>query len=218
MTDEQHDLLRDRLHRADPAPARVPVDPVDSPRARALLEATMQHTVPDEVHRDGRHPAISPEAGAPPSPRRPGTRWLVAAAVAGTLAVGAAAVAVAAGFGDGAGGKPLALSLPPGNTLSSCMAFDPTLLTAMPLAFAGSVTEVGADTVTLEVDRWYKGGDAGTVTVAVPAGSSSAALDGVDFVEGGDYLVTATDGVVNGCGFSGPSTPELQAAFDEAFG
>ena len=44
------------------------------------------------------------------------------------------------------------------------------------------------------------------------------ALDGVELVAGEEYLLTATDGVVNGCGFSGPSTPELEAAFDEAFG
>jgi hypothetical protein len=35
---------------------------------------------------------------------------------------------------------------------------------------------------------------------------------------GEQYLITATDGNVNYCGFSGPSTPELRSAFEEAFG
>ena len=54
-------------------------------------------------------------------------------------------------------------------------------------------------------------------TVAVPSEQTSAALDGVDFGQGQRYLLTATGGVVNGCGFSGPATPELERAFDEAF-
>ncbi len=37
------------------------------------------------------------------------------------------------------------------------------------------------------------------------------------FRVGERYLVTATDGTVNGCGFSGPATPELERAFEEAF-
>jgi hypothetical protein len=41
---------------------------------------------------------------------------------------------------------------------------------------------------------------------------------GVEFADGQTYLVTATDGTVNGCGYSGLATPELQSAFDSAFG
>ena len=66
------------------------------------------------------------------------------------------------------------------------------------------------------MDHWYRGGSADLVTVENLGGS--VALDGVEFVAGDDYLVTATDGVVNVCGFSGPATPELEASFEEAFG
>ena len=41
--------------------------------------------------------------------------------------------------------------------------------------------------------------------------------DGPAVIQGGTFLVTASDGVVNGCGFSGPSTPEMAGVLDEAF-
>jgi hypothetical protein len=86
----------------------------------------------------------------------------------------------------------------------------------MPLAFEGTVTGVDGDVVTLDVDRWFKGGDATQVTITAPAGFE-ALIGGIEFDEGAQYLITATDGVVNYCGFSGPSTPEMRAAFEEAF-
>jgi hypothetical protein len=42
-------------------------------------------------------------------------------------------------------------------------------------------------------------------------------IGSVAFEVGQQYFVTAFDGVVNYCGFSGPVTPELQAIFDQAF-
>src|SRR5690606_30842071 len=50
-----------------------------------------------------------------------------------------------------------------------------------------------------------------------PAGME-ALIGGIPFEEGGSYLITAYDGTVNYCGFSGPATADLRAAFDEAFG
>jgi hypothetical protein len=95
--------------------------------------------------------------------------------------------------------------------------FDVAILRGMPVAFAGTVSDISADTVTLDVDRWYKGGSAGQVAVTVASGQSSAALDGVDFAVGKSYLVAAADGTVSGCGLSGPASPELESAYDEAF-
>jgi hypothetical protein len=120
---------------------------------------------------------------------------------------------------DGGDGAPatLALSLPPADVAASCIQFDVRFLAEMPVALAGTVTTVEADRVTLDVDRWYRGGSADVVTIVVPL-TSSAALDGVDFSDGERYLVTATDGTVNGCGFSGPADAELERAFEEAFG
>jgi hypothetical protein len=96
--------------------------------------------------------------------------------------------------------------------------FDPALLSAMPVALAGTVTAVSTGAVTVDVDHWYTGGDADLVRLDVPGEQTSAALDGVDFRAGERYLVTASEeGMVNGCGFSGPATPELQQAFETAF-
>ncbi len=39
----------------------------------------------------------------------------------------------------------------------------------------------------------------------------------MQFRDGGQYLITASGGTVNGCGFSGPATPDLTRAFEEAF-
>jgi hypothetical protein len=39
----------------------------------------------------------------------------------------------------------------------------------------------------------------------------------VEVVDGQRYLLTATDGTVNGCGFIGPASPELEHAFAQAF-
>jgi hypothetical protein len=40
---------------------------------------------------------------------------------------------------------------------------------------------------------------------------------GFEFVVGEHYLITASDGNVNFCGYNGVGAPELTAAFDAAF-
>lgn len=143
----------------------------------------------------------------------------VASVVTLAVVVGGAALAArdsgTAGGGDRA--TTLALTVPDGTVAASCIAFDVAILRDMPVAFSGTVTEVAEGSVTLDVDHWYKGGDADVVTVKNPAGAS-VALDGVEFTDGGHFLVAAADGTVNGCGFSGPATAELEHAYDEAFG
>jgi hypothetical protein len=206
MSGMSDDELRTRLSRIDPAPAGDPVDPGTGPQARELMERAMST------------PAQTPDSTFAPHSRRRGP-WLLAAA-------GAAAAAVVAGFlvlggdDDRVGGNEapatLALSLPPADVAASCVQFDVQFLAEMPVALAGTVTGIGADEVTLDVDRWYRGGAADVVTIAVPV-DSSAALDGVDFRIGERYLVTATGGTVNGCGFSGPADADLERAFEQAF-
>ena len=197
MTDE----LRDRLRRADPAPA-VP-DPDPGPRLADLLERTMS-TSPVLVHDT-------------PGPGR-SQRRLAAAAAAVVLTAGAGGALLLRDAGDaGSGGSEVRLALPGGLTSSSCLPFDAAFLRDMSPAFAGTVVSTGDDGVVLEVDRWYAGGTAERVVLETPDPTSSAALDGVAFEPGKRYLVTAADGTVNGCGFSGPATPELEAAFESAY-
>jgi hypothetical protein len=208
--------LRARLSRLDPAGPAVPVDPVTSPRAADLMERAMHS--PDVQNTD-LEPAV--DLAAERRRRRPAV-WLAAAVAA--AAAGIVRGVVVHGGGSDPAGTPdrattLALTLPDSSAVAgSCMQFDVAFLRDMPVAFAGTATEVGAEQVTLDVDRWYRGGDADRVALAVPGAQTSAALDGVDFREGERYLVTATDGTVKGCGYSGPASPELERAFAEAFG
>ena len=153
------------------------------------------------------------------------TRWLPAAAAL-VLAAAGLAGALALRSNDEATATPpaVALTVPGGDgaVTSSCVQFDVRFLRDMPIALAGTVTAVTDQQVTLTVDRWYHGTasqqHADMVTLAVPGPGTSAALDGVQFTRGGQYLIAATDGTVNGCGFSGPADRQLRAAYAEAFG
>lgn len=183
--------------------------------------ATTEHPDTASAH-DGPGPH---EDGLRPH-RSARTTWLAAAAASVLLAAGGAG-ALALREGDPATSpqpRAVALTVPgsDGPSMSSCIAFDVAFLRDMPVAFAGTVTSVKDGQVTLSVDRWYRGTAAqeraDVVTVTQPGGATSVALDGVEFSQGEQYLVAATDGAVNGCGFSGPADPQLTAAYEEAFG
>ena len=203
MVSTEHDALRARLARLDPIPGSVPVDLPTSPSAQTLLERTMLTTEP------------TPDISTPPW-RRPA---LLAAAAAAVIALGVGGV-VALGGNDSPSTPKTTLALKTqvstgGPSIGSCIRFSVDILKDMPLAFGGTVTQVSDGTVQITVDHWYKGGDADVVTVAVPPANTSVGT--VDFVEGKRYLVTATDGTVNSCGYTGEATPDLAKAFDEAF-
>ncbi len=230
MTDPSHshendDDLRRLLAELDPMSVRVPVEPVSSPQARHLLEQIMNET--DQPSSAGDTPSGTAAIMATtPSNIRPfsrGRTWLAAAAAVAILGLGTG-VAVNAGGGSEenvaiAPPTSVALTVPGGGpTMSSCLMFDVAILRDMPVALAGTVTSADAEKVTLDVDRWFKGGDADQVTIAVPEGQTSAALDGVSFEQGKRYLLTATEGTVNGCGYSGPATADYEKQFEQAFG
>lgn len=201
MSDETEETLLRRMRAADPAQRTMPSAPSWIPD---LVEATM---------------STDPETR--PTPRR----WAPALAAAALLAVvGGGAYALIDEGDTSPRATPEAttttLALPGGGggvSSSSCIQFDVEFLRDMPIALSGTATEVGSDTVTLEVDRWYQGGDADVVRLANfdPANSS---LDGFVFEQGERYLISASeDGTVSFCGFSGPWTESLAAAFDVAF-
>jgi len=200
--------LRIRLSAIDPMnPAKNP-EALGDERAARILQRTMD-TADDAPLRSPLRPRLAL--------RRRRFAVLAAAAVL-VLAAGVGTVLVVADSAGGPGrASTLRLSAGSADTLASCVGFDVAILREMPVAFAGTVTTITADAVTLDVDRWYKGGEADLVSIDLPDGQSSVALDGVEFTSGSGYLVTATNGVVNGCGFSGEATPELEAAYAEAF-
>lgn len=195
------DELRDRLAKLDPMPPGVPTEAVTTPSSRELLEDIMSTPIEQET--------------------RPARRPWVAAAVAAVALVVVAVGGYALFAGDGAEPvaqtPPLVLDGGAGDTMASCIAFSVDQLATMPVAFEGTVTSIDGETVTLAVDRWFTGGDAATVEIHAPMGLE-ALIGTVPFAEGEQFLVTAFDGTVNYCGFSGPSTPEFRAAFEEAFG
>lgn len=198
MTDDD---LRARLARIDPVRSAGSSEPFTSLRVQSLLEHAM----------------------STPTPTRSRRPMLAAAAV---LAIGAAGGGVFLTQGDDNGPAVVAaptilrLGLPAGGggvSMNSCAPFDVNFLKGMTPAFAGTATTVTASSITLDVDRWYTGGDADQVVLSTPDATSSAALDGVEFEQGKRYLVTAAEGTVNGCGFSGLATPDLEKSFAEAF-
>jgi hypothetical protein len=204
------DELRNRLARLDPQ-AATPVDPITSPRAQDLLERTM--TTQTELMN---------ESPTDPPRRRRGLTMVAAASVA---AAGIVAAVVMTNDGPTAPAKKTNLTLTgpaaaaPGRpgVINSCIRFDVELLKAEPVAFAGTVTDVQPGSVTLDVTKWFKGGTADTVTVTTRDGGTIA-LDGVEFVQGKDFLVSADQGTVATCGYSGPEDPTLRKAFEDAFG
>lgn len=203
------DEIRERLSALDPMRG-VAIDPVGSDRARNLLEAVMSRPLTES-------PADA--IASPVEPKRSPRRWSMLAGAVGLAAAAIVAVVVVANNDSGTttATPPLELSLPASDVMAMCMAIDAAMLSdSAEVAFAGTVSSVGDGVVALDVDRWYRGGDASSVQVSTAEGFT-VALDGVDFVAGARYLVTASTGQVLGCGMSGPASPELEQLFDIAF-
>lgn len=200
MTDE----LRNRLARIDPMHSGVHTESTTEASSRELLEQIMS-TPTDE------------RTTTQSSPRR---TWIAVAAMAALV------LAVAAGLGlagdDGTPSiqdkAPIALDAGTEDLMAICIAFSPEELErSAELAFAGTVTTVEGDTVTLAVDEWFRGGDdASEVVLTAPQGME-ALIGGFPFAVGDQYLISAQSGTVNYCGFSGAATPELRTAFETAF-
>jgi len=190
-----------RLRAADPSRSAKVYRPSDS-SIRHLLEATMS-TSETSVSKT--------------------SRWLPAAVVAAAVAVmGVAAFAVLAGNGDSTTpGDPestMQLALPSSGAMASCVAYSVDILADMPTAFSGQVVEVGDDSVVLEVDKWYRGGDAKNVELATTNGEQVSLSGVVDFTKDKRYLVTASEtGTVNSCGFTAEWNPEMADDFEASF-
>jgi hypothetical protein len=185
--------LRARIQQIDPVPPDVPTSSPSRERLEDIMASTQTKTS---------KPA----------------RWMAAAAVAAVVVTGAIVIP---GIGSAptpttAVAAPLELSLGDGPSMASCIRFDVDTLKPMPVAFEGTVTTIDGEEVTLSVDHWYKGGNAGEVVLNAPAGMQGL-TGGIDFEVGGQYLITADSGVVNYCGFSGPATQEMRDAFHLAF-
>ncbi len=200
------DELQERLQRLDPARG-ASIDPVNGPQAAALMEQIMQTdpTTPNEV------PVV------PQPARRPRRTLFAALGALGVVAAGA--FAFVALRGDDPAPTTATYSLAASDPMMSmCLALSDITPPADSAAFRGTVVAVAAESITLDVAKWYANGDADQVIVST-GGMPSPALDGVSFDEGGDYLVLAgTDGQVAICGQSGPYSAELEAFYNTWFG
>jgi hypothetical protein len=212
------DNLRQRLGRLDPMPSSEPTDTPSTPRVRALLEEIMstpvvQPNVQPNVRTTDQQVAIP--APTPPSKRRLAMLGGVAAAVI------AIAIVVAVATSGGTTKKSqLSFALPAsGPGQASCIQFSTDQLAQAADAFSGTITTVGDGSVTVTVDHWYKasGTKADVVTLTSDTTAGAVSELGVQFVQGTKYFVSATDGHVNGCGYSGEASADLQAAFETAF-
>ncbi|WP_020393048.1 hypothetical protein [Kribbella catacumbae] len=219
MTDESDSGVESRLRAADPVPADRPVLP--DARLHELLETVMNTTsnsTPNNRHRPVR------------------TAWLTAAAVL-VVIVAPASVYLLAGRGtdDAQANTPsqpataqstptpakttMKLAPPAADAQQSCPVFSVDVLKVMPTAFSGTVAKVGGGVVTLDVDHWYRGGNADQVLLSTPDPSATVALRGgaVSFALGDRYLISAAGGVVNDCDLSGTWSTSLELAFKQAF-
>lgn len=209
MTDDQRDDLRDRLRAADPASSLPPAGPE---RAARLLEDVMSTELTTENRETGTRG------------RGPLT-WLVAAAAVVIIAgIGVFAVV---GHDDDPAAPPTAvddktvteLSAPsPTAYAARCMVPNPEVLSQQSVAFDGTVTTLADGVVTLTVGHWYAGGPTDLVRVQAPADALQDLVGAVEFEPGGRYLVSATNGQVTVCGFSGPYSADLAALYGQAFG
>ena len=204
MTDDD---LRARMRDADPAAALAPAAP---DRITRLVEDTMTTAT---------------------VATRPRTAVLAAAAALVLIAAAAAGWVLLRPRSDSAGpGTVIAAPSEPAPAptvrlsapavRAKCM--EPTaaaLTSAADFAFAGTVTGVAGDVVTLRVSRVYRGAAAGTVEVAQQGDTSETLMGSGRFETGRDYLVASSRGTVLICGYSGEADAQgLAALYGRAFG
>lgn len=196
------DALRARLRAADPADALAPLPPT-------WLDHRMEQLMTDTST------ATAPEAPTPVRSRIP--RWMPVAGAAAAVAIAAAIIAPLALGGSQPTVEQLAAPEGGGLASGSCLALDAATIAAQDQAFAATVLEIDGDTVVLEVSETFAGDVADRVEVP-QVDATSSDYSGVPFAVGGEFLVSALDGTVTGCGVTGADSPELRAFYDEAFG
>ncbi len=196
----QHDKLFDRLARLDRV-GSAPMESATGPRAAALMEQIMQTN-------------ITPTAPAP-SPAR--HRRPLMLAISGLALTGVAALGFVILRGDDAQ-APTTIALafaPPSPAGARCMQLDASV--TQPdgtVAFRGTVASIAGNVVTLDVTKWYANGTADQVVVTT--GTADGTVDpelSASFEQDGDYLVSAVDGQVMGCGMTSQYSAELEALY-----
>jgi hypothetical protein len=205
VTDREPDQeLLTRLRVADPASSLPSAEP---DRVAQLLEVAMSDT-----------------ATRTPESRETGTRdrspltWLVAAAAVMLFAAAGVFGLAQRDHGSTPVVEGSVTQLGYATPAGRCITPEVGVLQEQTVAFRGTLVSIVDGTATFDVSHWYTGGptDLAKVTAAPP--SMSELTRAADLRSGGDYLVSAADGRVTGCGFTGPATGHLQQLYDRAFG
>jgi len=103
-----------------------------------------------------------------------------------------------------------------GGGVASCLVYDPASLPMMDVVFDGTVSAVEGDQVTFDVNEGWKGAD-GSITLMAP--DENVALTGPvpDFEVGSRYLVSASGGTINACGYTLDYDADTAAEWAAAF-
>lgn len=134
-----------------------------------------------------------------------------------TIALTGAALWMLTGCASGAGTAATALQAPNPGVAAACAELTPDSFTGADIAFRGTVTNIEGEQVTLRVDNTYQGNPGENVTVPQQPNNQASELSIGAFTEGGEYLISAQDGVILTCGASGPATTELVTIYEQAF-
>ena len=199
------DELRDRLRASDPAASLPPAAPHEVAR---LLEDVMATELTTENRDTGTR-------------NRGPLTWLVAAAavliIAGVGVFGVRALTEDTGISHPAATSTVTrLTLPAAGGDAKCMVPNAAALSTVDVAFDGTVTAIDGDQVTLEPTSWFAGEPTDVVEVTAPDYAQTD-IPYVEFQVGDRYLVSASDGQVTVCGFSGAYSDDLAAIYAEAF-
>jgi hypothetical protein len=216
MTDETDQTddrdLRDQLRALDPAASLQPADPT---RVARLLEDIMSDDLDTEL----------PETRETGVHERSRLTWLVAAAAVLLIAGVGGFFLIDRGNDDVPAADPGERSTPTVTTLAvpasvgagKCAVPSAEILAQHSLAFDGVVDGITDGVVTLSPTMFYAGVPTDLVQVQAPPEALQELILSVRFEVGQRYLVSATDGQVSVCGFSGPWSPDLEQLFVEAF-
>jgi uncharacterized protein GlcG (DUF336 family) len=198
------DSLLARLRAADPAASLPPADPE---RVADLLEDVMGETTTRTTE--------SRDTGA--RDRSPLTWLVAAAAVLLIMATGAFAL-VDRGHDTTATADQTVTSLAVPQTQGRCLIPNAAVLRLQTIAFHGTLTALAGGSATFRVDTWFTGGPTDVATVSASPEQLATFVGGADLTVGGHYLVAAHNGLVTGCGLSGPDSPARTALYHQAFG
>jgi hypothetical protein len=99
-----------------------------------------------------------------------------------------------------------------------CIVPNVGVLRQQTIAFRGTLTSLGPEAATFRVEHWFKGGPTDLAHVAAPPSELAPLVSAATLHIGGSYLVSAHDGTVTECGFTGLATGHLAALYSRAFG